>query len=34
MNFLRNRRKISMAGAQSKTKEEGQEKAVEVIEGI
>jgi len=34
INFLRNRRKISMAGTRSKTKEGAQEKAVEITEGI
>lgn len=34
INFLRNRRKISMARTKSKTKEEAQEKAVEIIEGM
>ena len=34
INFLRNRRKISMAGTRSKTKEGAQEKVVEITEGI
>lgn len=34
INFLRDRRKISMAGTQCKTKEGAQEKAVEIIEGM